>query len=706
MSHIHFNSPDGTEYAPAKLPKTVHYETHTSTAVLFVDNPPLNALDVNVLAALYDGLARAQADDGILAVILFGEGQTFCVGADIQQPNLSTKAARHMLREVITLIESSPIPVVAAIHGSALGGGLELALGCHYRIALAGARLGLPEVNLGLVPSGGGTQRLPRVMHAADALEMILSGVPIGTSRAHVAGLLDEVVHNDLLGHALQFATRCTSVSQHPVASRRPIQGVINVAQARAGVDTKARNAVAQRAAIDCVETATRLPLSAGLDEERRHYEGLLTQGTPAALRHLYFAEKTAARVGGSGRPDVITRIGIVGAGSTGASLTMEFADAGYDVILYERDPITLERGMKFIRKRYVVTAAHSKQEAAELQVRLARIAPCTRLKDLADVDLVIEAEIDCMAVKHSLFQQLDKVCKPQAILATRTSWLNIDDIAATTRRPHAVIGMHLSTPDNATTLLEVVRGQATSADTIATCMTVAQKIDRIPVLVRTCEGFIGNRMLAAYRREALFLLEEGASVVQIDEAMTQFGMAVGPFAMADLAGLETNREKLKRSGCSRPPSLRYSDLPRRLHELGRFGQIAGRGYYRYEAGSRKPLHDPAVDTLIRQCAHEAGIVRRAITREEIISRCVLALVNEGAYIVGDGTAQRASDVDVVCVRGYGFPGERGGPMFHAQTMGLQTTLDRLRILHRHHGDHWTPAPLLERLVASGATTF
>ncbi|HEY9275423.1 3-hydroxyacyl-CoA dehydrogenase family protein, partial [Achromobacter sp.] len=406
---------------------------------------------------------------------------------------------------------------------------------------------------------------------------------------------------------------------------------------------------------------------------------------------------------GSAGR---IGRVGILGAGTMGGGIAMAYANAGYAVTLYERDQAALDRGMGLIRKNYEITAAKGKLDAAGVEARMARIASSLDMQDLAQADLVIEAVFEDMAVKQAVFRQLDAVCKPGAILATNTSRLNIDEIAACTARPEAVIGLHFFSPANVMKLLEVVRGARTAADVIATCMAVAQQIGKIPVLVGVCEGFVGNRMLTGYWREAGFLLEEGASPQQIDGALTRFGMAMGPLAMADLAGMDINWATRKRLAPTRPAHLRYSKVADRICELGRFGQKTQAGYYRYEPGSRQPLPDPVVDGIIEACAREAGIARRPVSDEEIVERCMLALANEGARIIEEGIAQRASDVDVVYVHGYGFPGARGGPMFYAQTLGLAKTLEKIRVLQRDHGGHWAPAALLERLVQEGRTAF
>ncbi|MGH8817575.1 MAG: 3-hydroxyacyl-CoA dehydrogenase NAD-binding domain-containing protein [Achromobacter pestifer] len=686
---------------------TVRYALHGRVAVLFLDNPPVNGLGDTVRSGVHAGLARARADANVDAIVIVGAGKAFCGGADIRQFNTPAAVAKPMLRDVIAAIEASDKPVVAAIHGFALGGGLELALGCHYRVAQAGARLGLPEVNLGLVPGGGGTQRLPRLIGVAPALKMIQTGTPIEAAAALKSGLLDAVADGDLLEFALAYARDRAAHDGHPVAAQRKVGGSgIDFDAARAKLSPKARNAEAQRAATDCVEAATHLPIEAGLDEERRQFDTLVAGDASKALRHLFFAEKEAPRVADGGQAGSVAQVAILGAGTMGGGIAMAFANAGYAVLLHERESAALDRGLALIRKNYDITAAKGKLDADGVAARMARITPSLDIQDLAQADLVIEAVFEDMAVKQAVFRQLDAVCKPGAILATNTSRLNIDEIAASTSRPEAVIGLHFFSPANVMKLLEVVRGARTSADVIATCMAAAQKIGKIPVLVGVCEGFVGNRMLTGYWREAGFLLEEGASPQQIDGALTRFGMAMGPLAMADLAGMDINWATRKRLAPTRPAHLRYSKVADRICELGRFGQKTQAGYYRYAPGSRQPLPDPVVDGIIEDCAREAGIVRRAVSDQEIVERCMLALVNEGAQIIDEGIAQRASDVDVVYVHGYGFPGARGGPMFYAQTLGLGVTLEKIRALRQAHGEHWKPAALLERKAVEGATAF
>lgn len=689
------------------LSSTVQYAVRGKIALLQINNPPVNGLGDTVRKGLFEGVRIAQEDPVVTAVVITGANKMFCGGADIRQFNTPAAVAQPMLRAVITAIETSTKPVIAAIHGVALGGGLELALGCHYRVALAGTQLGLPEVNLGLVPGGGGTQRLPRLIGLASALDMIRTGKLINASRALELGLVDALATGDLVAFALVYAEQQGERSSHRVIATldvNPDPEVDLVAAAK--INTKARNAVAQRAAVACVEAATRLPIEQGLDEERRRFDALVAGPESKALRHLFFAEKQAPKVDVQGTLRHIEHVAILGAGTMGAGIAMAFANAGYAVTLLEREQAALDRGLGLMRHNYEVSAAKGKLDAQGIETRMARIRPSITMADLATADLVIEAVFEDMGVKREVFGQLDAICKPGAILATNTSRLNIDDIAACTRRPEDVIGLHFFSPANVMKLLEVVRGANTSADVISTCMYVAAKIGKIPVLVGVCEGFVGNRMLSGYWREAGFLLEEGATPQQIDRALTTFGMAMGPLTMADMAGMDINWATRKRLAPTRPKHLRYSTVADRICELGRFGQKTGAGYYRYEAGNRQPIPDPIVDQIVETCALEAGIERRVISDEEIVERCMLALANEGLRIVDEGIAQRGSDVDVVYVHGYGFPGSRGGPLFYAQTIGLAQTLDKIKALQRVHGDHWIPAPLLEKLVEQGATSL
>jgi len=693
------------------LSPTVRYSVQGCTAVLLIDNPPVNGLGDTVRGGLYAGIQKAMQDDDVKALVLAGSGKVFCGGADIHQFNTPAASTRPMLRDVIALIERSAKPVVAAIHGVALGGGLELALGCHYRIVTADAWLGLPEVNLGLVPGGGGTQRLPRLIGALTALDMIQSGSSIRGDKAVKIGLANALIDGDIVAAGVSYAKRvAASPGAHPVVSRlSPAAADVDFAGRQMAVSKKARNALAQRVSIACVEASLTLPIEVGLDFERARFDELVAGPESKALRHLFFAEREAPKLAGQQAGKgvrTISKVAILGAGTMGVGIAMSFANAGTPVTLVEQEQAALDRGLNLIRHNYAVTAAKGKLTQDDIASRMAYITPTLSLETVADADLVIEAVFEDMAVKQAIFSRLDAVCKTGAILASNTSRLSIDEIAEATARPQDVIGLHFFSPANVMKLLEVVQGKRTGADVIASCMQMAQSIGKIPVLVKVCEGFVGNRMLTPYWREAGFLLEEGASPQAVDGALTRFGMAMGPLTMADLAGMDINWATRKRLAPTRPAHLRYSKVADRICEQGRFGQKTGAGYYRYEGGSRSPIPDPVVDALILQCAEEAGIARRQISDDEIVDRCMLALVNEGARILEEGIAQRASDIDVVYVHGYGFPAWRGGPIFYAETLGLDETLRRICNLHAVHGEHWTPAPLLERLVASGKKTF
>jgi 3-hydroxyacyl-CoA dehydrogenase len=693
------------------LSPTVRYGQKGHTAVILLDSPPVNGLGDTVRKGISDGINMAMSAKDISAVIIAGSGKVFCGGADIRQFNTPSALARPMLREVIAQIEGAAKPVIASIHGVALGGGLELALGCHYRIATPDATLGLPEVTLGLVPGGGGTQRLPRLIGAAVALDLVQNGKSVSGKTALQLGLVDFLTDDDPLSSAVAFAEHVIGLPTHPVVAwRMPANASeIDFEAARSRINTKAGNALAQRACIDCVEASTHMSIEAGLDYERRRFNDLVAGSESRSLRHLFFAKREAPKVAGLSGSIVLRnrqRVAVLGAGTMGSGIAMAFANAGIPVTLLEREQTALDRGLNLITRNYEITASKGKLSAEEMQRRMACITATLDFQSIDDADLVIEAVFEDMAVKKAVFRQLDQVCKPGAILATNTSRLSIDEIAASTSRPQDVIGLHFFSPANVMKLLEVVQGEVTASDVIATCMKMAQSIGKIPVLVKVCEGFVGNRMLTPYWREAGFLLEEGASPQQIDEALTQFGMAMGPLAMADLAGMDINWATRKRLAPTRPKHLRYSKVADGICELGRFGQKTNAGYYRYEPGSRTPIPDPVVDALIERSAKEAGIERRLVSNEEIVERCVLALVNEGARILEDKIAQRSSDVDVVYVHGYGFPACRGGPMFYAETLGLGTVLERILSLQNIHGEHWEPAPLLVRLVSNGQRGF
>jgi 3-hydroxyacyl-CoA dehydrogenase len=682
---------------------------HDNVGVIELDNPPVNALSLRLRVGLEASLEAALGDPAIVAIVLAGSGRMFCGGADLREFNTPAAAQPPFTGELRTRMDRSPKPIVAAIHGSALGGGLEMALACHYRVAAAGTQLGLPEVRRGLLPGGGGTQRLPRLVGVATALRMIVTGDTVDAAGAKAIGLIDEVAAGDVRTAAVAFA-RAAAIrgGHHPVASSREVRiddADTFFAAERMRVKAEARGLEAPLECLACVEAATRLPFDEGLAFERARFR-VLVEGTQSkALRHLFFAERAAARIPGIAE-DLATRpvntVGVIGAGTMGGGIAMSLANAGLDVIQLETEQAALDRGRATMTRNWAGSVAKGKLSQDEMDRRLARVRGTLLYEDLADADLVIEAVFEDMAVKREVFGRLDAICRPGAILASNTSRLDIDEIARSTSRPQDVVGLHYFSPANVMRLLEVVRGVQTAPEVIATSMAFGRATAKLPVLVGNCDGFVGNRMLSAYAREAGFLLEEGASPAQVDGALQRFGLAMGPFRMGDLAGLDIGWAGRKRQAATRPKHLRYSRVADRICELGRFGQKTGAGWYRYEADSRTPIPDPEVDRIIAECAADAGIARRTIVDQEIVERTMYALANEGAKILAEGVALRASDIDLVYVNGYGFPAYRGGPMHFADTIGLAEVAEHVRQFHAAHGDWWTPAPLLLERAAAG----
>ena len=687
-----------------------NYSVHGSTAVIYLNNPPVNGMGHALREELAGHLDAAWTDPNVVAIVITGAGKLFCGGADIKAFNTPASRAEPSSRTIVRRIEESAKPVIAAIHGSALGLGLEFAMGCHYRIAQRGAKLGLPEVKLGLLPGGGGTQRLPRVAGVEAAVKMIVEGDPVSADEALAIGLVDEVAAGDLLPAALAFATRVAKNTGHPVTSRRqatpPADAGFFEAERKRIAATK-RGQPAPLECLACIEAAVTMPFDEGMQFERARFDMLVNGTESKAMRHLFLAERAAGKIPGipaDTSPTKIGKVAVIGAGTMGGGIAMSFASAGFPVILFEARDEALQRGMGTICKNYEGAVAKGRLKQEETEARIARIEPTLDMARVADADLVIEAVFEDMAVKKELFGKLDALCKPGAVLATNTSRLDVNEIANATKRPQSVIGLHYFSPANVMRLCEVVRGRATSPDVVVTSMNVVRQTGKLPVLVGVCDGFVGNRMVAQYAREAEFLLEEGATPEQVDGALQKFGLAMGRFAMADLAGLDIGWAGRKRMAPTRPQHLRYSKVADRICEMGRFGQKTGAGFYRYEAGSRKPLPDPIVHDLIVDCAREAGIERRTITDEEIVERTIYALVNEGAKILDEGIAQRASDIDLIYVNGYGFPSWRGGPMFYADTVGLDKVYARVQEFERRHGEFWKPAPLLKRLAEAGKT--
>lgn len=692
------------------MSSVVTYHARGNVGLITIDSPPVNALSVAVRQGLLDGLAAGLADDAVAALVLCCAGRTFIAGADITEFDAPPRSP--WLDEVIAAFEVSPKPIVAAIHGTALGGGLETALGCHHRVAVATAKCGLPEVSLGLVPGAGGTQRLPRLVGPEAALEMIASGIPIGASRALTLGLVDQIVEGDLTEGAIAFAQ---SLADRPDRLRRvrdlndKLSGFDPAIfdAARTDFRKKRRGFDAPQRAIDCVEIATRTDMDEGLRREREIFDGCLHSDQSRAQRHIFFAERTASKI-----PDVpkdtpvmaIRSAAVIGAGTMGGGIAMNFANAGIPVYLLDASQEGLDRGLAVIEKNYASGVKKGRMSQAQMDATLALIRPTLSYEDLADVDIVIEAVFEEMALKKNVFQALDQVCKPGAILATNTSTLDINEIAASISRPEQVIGLHFFSPANIMRLLEIVRGAKTSREVIATAFALSKTIKKVGVLVGVCDGFVGNRMVHPYIREAMFLLEEGATPAQVDRAIADFGMAMGPHAMSDLAGLDVGWRIRKRQAATRPADERYSEIADKICELGHYGQKTGRGFYIYDPATRAATPDPEVEALCVAEAERKGVARRAISDGEIVERCIYALINEGALLLEEGIALRASDIDVIYVYGYGFPAFRGGPMCYADLVGVAQVYERVKAFHATHGELWKPAPLLERLAREGGT--
>ena len=673
-------------------------------AVIRLDNPPVNGFSLHVRTQVARELHAALEDGAVRAIILIGAGRMFSGGADIREFNTSAAAEKPTLRDLIATLVASAKPTIAAIHGTAFGGGLEISLACQYRVASPDAKLALPEVKIGLLPGAGGTQRLPRVVGVKEALGMIVSGDPVGARHAKEAGLVDEVIEGDLLEGAKRFAA-AAKPRAHPTA---PVQGDAALFELARGEAARAkRGQVAPLECIACVEAATRLPLDEGIRFERERFDKLMMGEQSKALRHVFFAEREAPKVQGvpaEVKPRRVERVAVIGAGTMGAGISMSFANVGIPVTMVEMKEEALERGLKNIRKNYAASLAKGKLTQIDMDTRLELIRGTLDLNEAGAADLVVEAVFEEMAVKKEMFKRLDAIAKSGAVIATNTSRLDIDEIALVTTRPHDVLGMHFFSPANVMRLLEVVRAKNTAPDVLVTAIETGKRMKKIPVVARVCEGFIGNRMLSPYLREANFLLEEGATPQQVDRALYEFGLAMGPFAVCDLAGLDIGWEGRKRLAAMRPKNQRYSHIADRICEMGRFGQKTGRGYYIYQAGNRTPIPDPEIDALIVECAAQSGVARRHIDNAEIVDRTMLALVNEGARILEEGIAQRASDIDVIYVYGYGFPAWRGGPMWWADSRGLGNVLARIRDFEQAHGEFWKPAPLLERLAKAGGS--
>ena len=694
-------------------------------AVITIDNPPVNALGPGVLEGIEAAVARGLDDPSVDALVLIGAGDTFVAGADInifrtlstRQQSLERSEGFHAS---LTHIENASKPVVAAIHGNALGGGLELAMSCHYRLALASARVGQPEVLLGLIPGAGGTQRLPRLCGVPLALEMCIDGRPMPAARAHAAGIIDKLVDGNrdaLVASAAAFA-RARAEAGEIRRTRELSIAPSEVSAALAACDDRRAQlgrtptpVLAPYAAVDAIKAAVTLPFDAGSAVERELFADCLVSTESRALVHLFFAEREAAKVPGvpthTSTRD-IRRAAIVGAGTMGGGIAMTYANAGIPVLLKDVDDGALARGMATIRRNYETSVAKGRMTAGALERAMGLITPTTTYDGFDAVDIVVEAVFEDLALKTSTFADLGRVTRQDAVLASNTSTLDIDALARASGRGSHVIGHHFFSPANVMKLVEIVRGRDTGPETIATSQKLAKRLGKVGVVVGNCFGFVANRMLLQYLREAYLLLEEGASVAQIDRVMTGFGMPVGPFGMEDIAGLDVGariRAHL-RSTAGTHADWPESEIANRLVEMGRFGQKTGAGWYRYEPGSRTPLVDPLVDTLASELSARRGIARRVVSDDEVLARATTALANEGARVLEEGYASRAGDIDVIYCYGFGFPRYRGGPMFYADTIGLPTVLARIREYRERGGDYWKPSPLLEKLAATGRGFF
>jgi 3-hydroxyacyl-CoA dehydrogenase len=685
------------------VPELVQFRSRGRVGVIIVDNPPVNALKNEVRAGLVAALARAREDNSIEAVVLTCAGRTFIAGADISE--FGKPARPPTTIDVITAIEAMPKPVVAAMHGTPLGGGLEVALGCHFRIAALGTRLGLPEIKLGLMPGAGGTQRLPRLIGVEKALSMILTGEQMPAKDALEAGLVDEIVDDPLEG-GVAFAERVIA-EKRPLRRARdedgkliPFKGDVAKFNDIAATYLKRGKALhAPAAAVEAVRWSLELPVEEGLRRERDRFLELVADEQSKAQRHIFFAEREAAKLKdlpAGVKASEVKRVAVIGAGTMGAGIAMCFASAGIPVAIVEASQEALTRGLDNIAKTYDATVKRGGLSAEERDRRMAMVTSSIDMASVADADLIIEAVFEEMAIKGRVFAELDRVAKPGAILATNTSYIDVNDIARTTGRPESVVGLHFFSPANVMRLLEIVRGEATAPATLATAIAIGRKIGKAPAVVGVCHGFVGNRMLRLRSVEAERLLLEGALPQDVDAAMTAFGFPMGPFAASDLAGLDISWRMRKAQG------LR-AEIADALCDRGRFGQKTGKGFYVYEAGSRTPKPDEDVEQLIAATSMRLNIKRRNIEAKEIVERLLFPMINEGARILDEGIAARPGDIDVIWVYGYGFPIWRGGPMFYADGLGLSYVRDRLKAFAAETGDkRHDPAPLLVRLADGG----
>jgi 3-hydroxyacyl-CoA dehydrogenase len=683
----------------------VRRHVRDNIAVVTIDNPPVNALSTGVPEGIVEAVEAAGNDPAVSSIVVIGAGNTFIAGADIREfgQMASGQARTPDLARIIRRIEDCPKPVVMALHGTAFGGGLEVAMGGHYRVIAPSGQVGQPEVKIGLIPGAAGTQRLPRLAGVPLALEMCSLGEPIGAKAALDAGIVDRIVDGDLLECAIAFAQE---VSGQPFTKVRDRAGKLRDVDPRWFADARAvamkarRGQEAPMAAIEAIEAGSRLAFDDGCAHEWKLFTLCLRSPQSKALIHAFFGERTVAKIPGIGketRTYDIRRAAVIGAGTMGGGIAMSYANAGIPVIVKETSQEALERGIAVIRGNYSNSVKKGRFPQSVMDQRMALITPQLTYDGFEQADVIVEAAFENMTLKKRIFAEIDGIAKPECILASNTSTLDIDEIASATSRPEMVAGHHFFSPANVMRLLEVVRGKATSKEVIATSMALGRKVKKVAVLAGNCNGFIGNRMIHVYLREAEFLLEEGASVEDVNQALYDFGMAMGPLAMADLAGIDVGWRIRQENRHNEKPGVRQPLLTDRLYELGRYGQKTGRGWSRYDE-NRRAQPDSETAALLEATAREAGITRRTIAREEIVDRCIYALVNEGAKLLEEKIALRAVDIDIVYLNGYGFPAWRGGPMFYAEQVGLNKVLARVEEFERAHGsDLWSPAPLLRK---------
>ena len=698
------------------MPHPIRFDQIEAVGVITLDNPPVNAFSLSQRIGVSEAMTAGLQNPTIQAFVICGSGRMFSAGADIREFDTGVAAESPTLSDLISLIEDSPKPVVCAMHGTALGGSCELSLACHSRVAVVGSRIGLPEVTLGIVPGAGGTQRLPRLIGVLPALDAIVSGKPMTAEKAHELGLVDNLADDldDLLEISVSVAHLLSVQPEPPIKTRDRDSHLLKAQNGpelfdnfRSRISRRARGFEAPFACVDCVEAATTMPFEKGLAFERETFLRCRSSNQSLSQRHAFFAEREVRKVRGlraeTSQID-LKRAAVVGCGTMGSGIAMCFANAGIPVIVTESKQDMLDRGMEMIRKNYTSTVSKGRMSGDEAEARLTLIKPTLELERVSEVDVVIEAAFEDMDLKKKIFRDLDALCKTNAILATNTSSLDVNAIAATTQRPEQVVGTHFFSPANIMRLVEIVRGDHSSPEVLSTILNLTKRLGKVGVVVGVCDSFAANRMLYPYSRQAQFLIEEGAFPEQVDKVIYDFGFPMGPFALSDLAGIDVGWRIRQHREPNRPKHLRYSDIADQLYKMGRYGQKTGKGWYQYEEGSRTPIPDSEGLELIIRTSRELGIDRREISEEEILQRCMYPLINEGARILEEGIAQRASDLDIVWLYGFGFPRYRGGPMFYADSIGLKNVYEAMQGFYEIHRDWLEPAPLLERLAREDRT--